>query len=76
VTNDSTDFNRMSPYTQEFVVLLSELVKAAEGVTPQSSVATGLVKQTRDGVLYVTGRYDGVTYMVASKYSVEQSGGV
>ena len=76
VTNDSTDFNRMSPYTQEFVVLLSELVKAAESVTPQSSVVTGLVKQTRDGVLYVTGRYDGVTYMVASKYSVEQSGGV
>lgn len=73
VTNESIDFNRMQPETQEFVVLLNAMVRAAEVITPQGGVPVGMIKQTRDGVLYVAGIYMGVTYMVTSKYSLENA---
>ena len=72
VTNNSPDFNRMSVTTQEFSNLLSRLLVAAERMTPFTAVPVGLSRVTRDGVVYATGFYKNVNYLVVSKHIAEQ----
>lgn len=72
VTNDSTDFNRISPETQEWMVKFSNLIKMAETLTPTSNVLPGYSRVTRDGVLYAATMHDNITHLVVAKHSVEQ----
>lgn len=72
VSNNTADYNRMSVTTQEFSNLLSNLLVAAESMTPFTAVPMGLSRVTRDGVVYATGFFKNVNYLVVSKYSAEQ----
>jgi len=71
VTNNSDDFNRMSVATQEFVVLLTNLIKVAETFTQYTSVPVGMARVIREGVVYISAYYDNVNYLVAAKPSIE-----
>lgn len=72
VTNDSDDFDRISVVTQDWMVLFAKLVKAAEAMDKYSSVPTGVSRMTRDGVVYASGFYKNINYLVVTKSSVEE----
>lgn len=71
VTNDSPDFNRLKVYTQEWMVVFSQMVTLAEHFTDTSSVPLGFARVKRDGVLYVAAVYDNITFLVVAKSSLE-----
>lgn len=72
VTNNSSDFNRMSTRTQAFKDLLSNLVKLAESTTPTTQVPVQYSRMTRQGIVYVGKQYENVLYLVATRYSVAE----
>lgn len=72
VTNDSSDFNRMSLRTQEFYVLLGEMIRVAEKLTDVSDIPVGMSRLTRDGVHYVAALYENVTYLMVGKPYLEE----
>lgn len=61
------DFNRMSPRTQNWVLLMYEMLKQAETMTEFSDLPIGLGRLKREGVLYVTATYEDVNYLVVAK---------
>lgn len=71
VTNDSSDFNRMRVKTQEFITMLHRLVKVAEDYQPNSTIPIGMSRLERDGIVYIAQLFDHITYLVATRYSVE-----
>lgn len=71
VGNQSADYNRMTPYTQEFLDLLNDMTVLAEGLTEESAVPAGMGKVVRNGILYISAIYDRVTYLIVSKKSIE-----
>lgn len=75
VANNSADFSRMSPRTQGFVSLLADLVHTAETFTDTSSVPDGQARLMREGILYVTARYENVTYLVVAKPQLTENQG-
>lgn len=72
VTNNSSDFNRMSVRTQEFKEILNELIKLADEITPTTQVPVEFSRITRDGFVYVGKQYEDILYLVATRYSVHQ----
>lgn len=73
----STDFNRMSPTTQRFVLLLEEMLKVAETATGLTNIPADYSRITRtnnndDEVDYVSINFQGIQYLVATKESVER----
>lgn len=76
VTNTSSDYDRMQPRTQTFLSHLSDLIYEAESLSPTSSLPTGMSVLEREEMTYVALTYEAVTYLVATKESVEtQVGG-
>lgn len=71
VTNDSSDFNRISPYTQEWMVLLGKMFQVAESFDLYTAVPLGYSRVVRDGVLYLAATYDGITYLMVSKPALD-----
>lgn len=71
IPNDSSDFNRIVPRTQEFMDLLAEMIKEAETFTDTSAPPVGMAKVERNGLLYLTATYENFTYLVLSKPSLE-----
>lgn len=71
VSNDVPDFNRIDPETQEWMLLFSDLLKAAESMNRYTSIPPGLSRIIRDGVIYTSRFYKGVNYLVATKVSTE-----
>jgi len=76
VTNDSSDYNRMSVYTQEFFTLLGEMTRVAENLHDMADVPVGMARLTRNGVEYITALYDDVTYLMVGKPYLEELMGV
>ncbi len=72
VTNDSADFNRMSVRTQEFYVLLGEMLRVAENLTDVADVPVGMSRLERDGVEYVAAIYENITYLMVGKPYLEE----
>jgi hypothetical protein len=70
-TNNTPDFNRMDPDTAEFSNLLSRLIVAAETMTMFTSVPVGLSRILRDGIVYASGYYKNINYLVVAKPTVE-----
>jgi hypothetical protein len=70
VSNDNPDADRMSADTAEWSALFSRLIVAAEEMTMYTSVPQGLSRVKRDGIVYASGFYKNVNYLVASKPSV------
>lgn len=63
----SPDFNRMEPYTRDWVVFLEQLLIVAETIQPYQTVPNSMRKITRDGNIFVTAMYDNVNYLVAAR---------
>ena len=67
VSTSSLDFNRMSIYTRDWVLMMVGLIKIAETATEFTSIANPMRRVYRDGILYITRMYDSVNYMVAAR---------
>lgn len=72
VSNNSSDYNRMAPRTQEFFTLLSEAVKLAESLTPVTELPVGMSQIDRKGIDYVVFPYENANYLIVSKKTLEQ----
>lgn len=67
ITTASHDFNRMSPKTSEFIMLMINLFMTAEQLTDYSSLPTGISRVTRGGLRYLAATYDKMLYLVSLK---------
>lgn len=67
VTTTSNDFARMSLKTQNWVKLLHRMIVEAEKMGRYTSVPLTMSRVTRDGVLYLTSRFENINYLVAAK---------
>ena len=67
VPSTSSDFNRMQLKTRDWVIFLEKLLLVAETATAFSSAPLYARKQRRNGVLYITGMFDNINYLVAAK---------
>jgi hypothetical protein len=67
VPSQSLDFARMATDTQNFVLLLGQMLAAAEGLTQYGNVPAGMTKLTRNNVLYLVATYDGINYLMVAK---------
>lgn len=67
VSSTSFDFGRMRQKTQEWSLLISNMLLIAETMGPYSNVPIGMSKVTRNGILYLVKRFDNVNYLIAAK---------
>ena len=63
------DFMRMKPETRRFVLALEALLKAAEVMTPDSSVPPKFSRTVRDGVMFLVQTVDKFQFLVVSRHS-------
>jgi hypothetical protein len=71
VSSTSTDFARMSQYTQTFLQKLAVMIATAETMTQYSSIPLGYTKLMRNGILYIVYNYDTIDYLVAAKSNTQ-----
>lgn len=69
IPTTSSEFGRMSPETQEWVMLFSHLLKTADSMSEYSEVPIGMSRLERDGVMYTAATYNGVQYLVTTRES-------
>lgn len=74
VGTSSTDFNRMRPETQAWVVLLQDMFRVAEQMSETSDVPFGMSRISRTDSLgrtltYVAASYQNVQYLVTTRAS-------
>lgn len=67
----SGDSNRVSPETLEWMMVFSNVIKAAETMTRYTSVPRGISRMVRDNIVYASAYFKNVNYLVAAKASVE-----
>lgn len=67
VSNTSLDFNRMSLITKGFLEKLATMIYVAESLDQYTELTSGYRRVERDGITYITVRYDNVRFMVSSK---------
>lgn len=72
VPTTSNDFNRMSPSTQDWIILLHELLKEAESAQEFTSLPPGMSSLKRGNTLYVAARRNNVNYLVTAKSNYEE----
>lgn len=76
VTNNSPDYNRMEPRTQEFFNKLGTAVRLAEDLKPTTELPAGMNQLRRNGVDYVVFGHENTNYLVVGKPSLERLQGV
>ena len=64
---NSTDFARMSTTTQQWCLLLNQLLLAAETMTASSDIPTGLQRIVRNNFIYASAQFNNVQYLVSAK---------
>lgn len=69
VPTTSTDFNRMGLKTQNFALLLTDLLNIADLYDDNYDIPMGTTKTTRSGLTYVVRSIDNVQYLVLAKSS-------
>tara|TARA_B100000700_G_scaffold330179_1_gene455095 strand:- start:6162 stop:7478 length:1317 start_codon:yes stop_codon:yes gene_type:complete len=67
-----TDFNRLSPETQDWVILFHRMLTAAETVNEFTQLDTDISRITRDGVDFLIATYKDVNYLVVQKQSFKE----
>lgn len=77
VPTTSIDFNRMGQITQQFIMLLNQMLLVAEDMTASSDVPIGTTRIKRqapngDIMTYLSASYRNVQYLVATRETVEQ----
>jgi hypothetical protein len=70
VPSTSIDFNRMSLDTQEWALLIMNMILVAETMGTKTSLPPGMSRTTRNGILYVVSSYKDIDYLVAAKMSL------
>ncbi|MBB5409271.1 hypothetical protein HDG34_003212 [Paraburkholderia sp. HC6.4b] len=66
VPTQSVDFNRMAVDTQNFLLLLVDMLKTAETLTQFGSVPAGMTKLVRNNILYLVSSYGGISYLMVT----------
>lgn len=67
IPTTSPDFNRMTVQTQNWVLLIGQMLLIAESMTKFTSVPRNMRKLYRQGQLYLSTVYDGVNYLILPK---------
>lgn len=67
VPSTNLDFSRMQINTREWVLLMGELLIAAETADEFSTVPSSLRRIKRNGVLFISALYENVNYLVAAR---------
>lgn len=70
VSTSSVEFQRMSPETQAWVLMISEMIIFAETMNEFSTVPVGMMKMKRGNMLFIVKTYGNIQYLVAAKRSV------
>jgi hypothetical protein len=71
IPTDSGEFGRMSPDTQNWTVLLSNMMRVADDMTEYSDLPIGMSRLERDGVLYLVASHAEFQYLVVSRLAYE-----
>lgn len=71
VATTHVDFLRMSESTKEFIMILGQMLRYAEEMTPNTGVPQGFNRLTRDGVVFIACSFEKFLYLVVTKYSVD-----
>lgn len=67
VNTASADFSRMDVKTQEWISMINEMLMYAETLTAFSDTPKRYRKITRNNILFLSGVYDNVNFLVAAK---------
>jgi len=76
ISTNSVEFGRMSPSTQTWSVLLSNMLRVAYDMTEFSDLPLGMTRLIRDGVLYLVASHEEFQYLVVSRLAYEDLFGV
>lgn len=71
VSSQSVEFARMSQTTQDWALILQNLIVLAETMTASTTVPSGYMRVTRDGRMFAVKTYNNIQYLVATKETVE-----
>jgi hypothetical protein len=74
VSSTSVDFNRMSQITQDWASMLANMLVTAESMSEFASIPSGMMKVTRDGILYLTKSYRNINYLMVAKSNLNEVG--
>lgn len=72
VDSQSSDFARMSQYTQDFVNAINSAVEKAKDLTSTSAIPIGYTRIIRNSKVYLGFVYDGFTYLVLAQISYSE----
>jgi len=72
LSSQETDFNRLSPVTQDWMILFHRMLRAAESVTEFTQLDDDISRITRDGVDFLISTYQDVNYLVVQKQSFKE----
>lgn len=67
IPSTDDDFNNMAPATQQFILSLQTLLKAAETMTSTSELPAGVSRSIRDGVVCAVATVEAVKILVIAK---------
>ena len=70
VNTGSLDFNRMDVKTQNWALLLEEMVMVAETLTFFSTIPNKMRRVIRGGFVFISANYQNVQYLVSAKFNL------
>jgi hypothetical protein len=70
VPPSSTDFNRMEQTTQNWAILLNDMLPIAQSMDEHTVVPAGMMKIKRNNILYLVQAFGNIQYLMATKRSV------
>lgn len=69
VASTHSDFFLQKPLTQEWSLLLTLLIKAAETYKPDEWLPDDVVSSVKDGIVYLSTKHEGRNYLIVTKQS-------
>jgi hypothetical protein len=72
IPSTSVEYSRMSPATQNFILLLNRMIQTAENMSEFSDIPVDMSRLIRDGVLFVTASFDDIQYLILSRKSYDE----
>jgi len=76
LSSTEVDFNRISPSTQQWMLLFAAAIRHAETITEYSDVPQDFSRLKRNGLIYLAFSYDKVQYLVLTKFGRDAGTGV
>ena len=67
ISSINIDFNKMTPFTRAWVLILYELVQIAETATRFSTVPANYRRIIRNNIIFISRQYDNVNYLISVK---------